>query len=155
MGVSRLLDMAAKSHPKTRGKPECFKVYAHAFAQSNISAGFQLTSEEDTFSLLSLWRSQLEKLKADVDRALCCVSEGLLLFGPGSKPNSIRRKRKDTKKKMGRLCWVPKISKPNTSVSTSELAVFPETGSTSEKASGNLRDNRWGELLGGFRETRR
>jgi len=138
MGVSRLPEMAAQSHPDTRGKPECSKVYAHASAQPNISTGFQLTSEEDTFSLLSLWRSQLEKLKANVDRALCRVSEGLLLFGPRSKPNGIRQKRKkDTKKKMGRLRWVPKIVKPNPSVSTSELAVFPEMGSTSEKVSGD------------------
>jgi len=97
-----------------------------------------LTSEEDTFSLLSLWRSQLEKLKAEMDRALCHVSEGLLLFGPGSKLNGIRRKRKmDTKKKMGRLRWVPKIVNPNPSVSTPKLAVSLELGSTSEKVSGD------------------
>jgi hypothetical protein len=57
MGVSRLPEMVAQSHPETQGKPECCKVYAHASAQPNISAGFQLTSEEDTFSLLSHWRS--------------------------------------------------------------------------------------------------
>jgi hypothetical protein len=151
MGVSRLPEMAAQSHPNTQGKPECSKVYAHASTQSNISAGFQLTSEKDTFSLLSLWRSQLEKLKADVNRALCRVSEGLLLFGPGSKPNDTRWKRKkDTKKKLGRLRWVPKIVKPNPSVSTSELAVFPETGSTLEKVSGDSkRSPATSETIGG------
>jgi hypothetical protein len=134
MGVSRLPKMATQSHPNTRGKPECSKVYAHASAQSNISIGYQLTSKEDTFSLLSLWRSQLEKLKADMDRALCCVSEWLLLFRPGSKPSGIRRKRKkDTKKKMGRLRWVPKIVKPKPSASNPELAVFPKMGSMSKK----------------------
>jgi len=141
MGVSRLPEMAAQSQPDTRGKPECSKDYVNASAQPNIFAGFQLSSEEDTFSLLSLWRGQLEKLQADVDRALCRVSEGLLPFGPGSKPNGIRRKRnKDTKKKkkMGRLRWVPKIVKPNPSLSTPELAVLLEMGSTSEKVSGDL-----------------
>jgi hypothetical protein len=86
-----------------------------------------------------------------VDRALCRVSEGLLLFGPGSKPNGIRRKwKKDTKKKMGRLLWVSKIVKPNPSVSTSELAVFPEMGSTLEKVSSDLeRSPATSETTGG------
>jgi hypothetical protein len=40
MGVSRLLEMATQTHPDMQGKPECSNNYAHAFAQSNIFAGF-------------------------------------------------------------------------------------------------------------------
>lgn len=71
-----------------------------------------------------------------MDRALSSVREGLLLFGPGSKPNGNRRKRKkDSKKKKRRPRWVPKVPKPNPSESTAELAVLPEVGSTSTLAS--------------------
>jgi hypothetical protein len=42
------------------------------------SAGNLLTREMNTYSSLLIWKSQLEKLKADVDQALSRVCEGIL-----------------------------------------------------------------------------
>jgi len=86
---------------------------------------------------LLLWQSQLEKLQVDVDRALSRVREGLLLVGPGFKPNGNRRKsKKDRKKKNRRSRWVPKAPKPIPSDSTADLVVLPEVGSSSASGFG-------------------
>jgi hypothetical protein len=64
------------------------------------------------------------------------VRDGLLLVGPGFKPNGDRRKRKkNRKKKIQRTCWVPK-TKPNPSDSTADLAAPPATVSMSAMGSG-------------------
>jgi hypothetical protein len=65
-----------------------------------------------------LWKSQLGKLKADVDQALSRVCERLLSFGPGSKKNK--------NKKKSRLCWVPKAPKPISFDLLAEPVVLPE-----------------------------
>jgi len=67
-----------------------------------------------------------------VDRALGRVREGILLVGPGFKPNGDRRKRKKNRKKKNRRTqWVPKTPKPNPSSPTTDLVVLPAEGSTS------------------------
>jgi hypothetical protein len=63
MGISQLPEISA-----ARGKDDLF------FGDS--SANFQLTGVEHTFPSLMLWKSQLEKLKADVEQALSRVCEG-------------------------------------------------------------------------------
>jgi hypothetical protein len=67
------------------------------------SAGNQLTGELNWFSSLLTWRSQLEKLKADVDQDYSRVCDGLLEIGPGLKPKVNGRKRKNKPKKKRRL----------------------------------------------------
>jgi hypothetical protein len=95
MGVSLLPEISA-----ARGKDDFF------FGDS--SADFQLKGVEYTFPSLMLWKSQQEKLKADVDQALSRVCERLFSCGPGFKPKRVRRKNKNKKKKR-RLRWVPKV----------------------------------------------
>jgi hypothetical protein len=73
---------------------------------------YQLTGEEHTFPSLLLWKSQLEKLKADVDQALSRICEGLFSFGPGSKSKCIGWKKK-IKNRKRRLHWVAKAPKPS------------------------------------------
>jgi len=112
-GVRRFPKPEAKSLAVFRGKSD------YSFGEK--SDGFQKFGGKDTLPSLLLWQSQLEKLKNEVDRALSSVCEGLLLVGPGFKPNGDRRKRKkNRKKKKQRTCWVP-ISKPNPSASTADL----------------------------------
>jgi len=82
-------------------------------AFGDTSAGIQLTGELNTFSSLLNWKSQLEKLKVEVDKAFSRVCEGFLEFGPGLKPNVNGRKRKNKLKKKRRLRWVRKDPKPN------------------------------------------
>jgi hypothetical protein len=84
-----------------------------SYFYGNNSAGNQLIGEMNTYSSLLIWKSQLEKLKADVDQALSRVCEGLLEIGPGFKPTVIGRKRKKKLKKKRRLRWVQKDPKPN------------------------------------------
>jgi hypothetical protein len=104
-GVRSFPILEAKSPAVFRGKSD------YSFGEK--SDGFQKFGRKDTFPSLLLWQSQLEKLKYEVDRALSSVREGLLLVGPGFKPNGDRRKKKkNRKKKKLRTCWVPK-SKPN------------------------------------------
>jgi hypothetical protein len=98
MGVSRLPENSA-----ARGKKDIFL--------GDHSADFQLTGVVHTFPSLLLWKSQLEKLKADVDQVLSRVCEELSSFGPGLKSKGVGQKNK-TKKKKRRLRWVPKVSKP-------------------------------------------
>jgi len=78
----------------------------------DFSADYQLTREEHTFPSLLLWKSQLEKLKADVDQALSRVCEGLFSVGPGSKSKCGGWKKK-IKNRKRRLRWVPKAPKPS------------------------------------------
>ena len=87
MGVSRLPEFSA-----ARGKDDFFF--------GDPSADFQLTGVEHTFPSLLSWKSQLEKLKADVDQVLSRVCEGLSSFGPGLKSKRVGRKNKTKKKKM-------------------------------------------------------
>jgi hypothetical protein len=112
MGVSRLPEISA-----ARGKDDFF------FGDS--SADFQLTGVEHTFPSLMLWKSQLEKLKADVAQALSRVCEGLFSFRPGFKPKRVGRKNKNKKKKR-RLRWVPKVQKPRAYDPLADSAVCPE-----------------------------
>jgi hypothetical protein len=51
-----------------------------------FSAGNRLTGELNTYSSLLNWKSQLEKLKAEVDQTFNRICEGLLEFGLGFKP---------------------------------------------------------------------
>jgi hypothetical protein len=88
----------AKAVPAVRDKTDC--------PFGDTSAGIQLTGELNTYSPLLNWKSQLEKLKAEVDKALSRVYEGLLEFGPGLKPNVNGRKRKNKLKKKRRLRWI-------------------------------------------------
>jgi hypothetical protein len=127
-GVRRFPKSEAKFPAVFRGKSD--------YSIGETSDGFQMFGGKDTLPSLLLWQSQLEKLKTEVDRALSSVREGLLLVGPGFKPNGDRRKRKkNRKKKKQRTCWVPK-TKPNPSVSTADLATPPATGPLSAMGSG-------------------
>jgi hypothetical protein len=82
--------------------------------ESLFLADVHQSGDKDMLSSLLLWRRQLEDLKADVDRALSRVREGLLLFGPGSKPKVLRRNsKKGPKKNKGSRRWVPKSSQQN------------------------------------------
>jgi hypothetical protein len=90
-------------------------------------AVYQLTGEEHTFPSLLLWKSQLEKLKADVDQALSRVCEGLFSFGPGSKSKCVGRKKK-IKNRKRRLRWVPKAPKPSSFDPLAESVGCPEVG---------------------------
>jgi hypothetical protein len=80
-----------------------------------------------TFPSLLLWKSQLEKLKADADQVLSRVCEGLSSFGPGLKSKGVGQKNK-TKKKKRRLRWVLKVSKPIVSDPLANSSVCPEVG---------------------------
>jgi hypothetical protein len=82
---------------------------------------------EHTFPSLLSWKSQLEKLKADVEQALSKVCEGLLSIGPGFKPKRVGRKNNNKKKKR-RLRWVPKVKKPKAFDPFAASAVCPEEG---------------------------
>jgi hypothetical protein len=113
MGVNWLPQTSA-----ARGKAGYF--FGDSFAD------FQLTGEEHMYPSLLLWKSQLEKLKADVDQALSRVCEGLLSIGPGSKSKLYGRKKKNKNKK--RLRWVPKVPKPNSNVLLAKPVVRPEVG---------------------------
>jgi len=117
MGVSRLPKNSA-----ARGKDGIF--FGDYFAD------FQLTGVEHTFPSLLLWKSQLEKLKADMDQALSRVCEGLSSFGPGSKSKRVGRKNKKKKKK-SRLRWVPKVPKPISYDLLADSVVFSEVGPSS------------------------
>jgi len=110
-----------------RDKTGCF--------YGDISAGNQLTREKNTHSSLLIWKSQLEKLKADVDQAFSRVCEGLLEFGPGFKPNVNGRKRKNKLKKKKRLRWVQKDLKPNAYV-LKDSVVLPVEGLSPAKGIG-------------------
>jgi hypothetical protein len=90
------------------------------------SAGNQLTGEMNMYSSLLIWKSQPEKLKADVDQALSRVCEGLLEIGPGFKPNVTRPKRKKELKKKMRLRWVQKDPKPNAHVLKDRVVLLVE-----------------------------
>jgi hypothetical protein len=114
MGVSRLPENST-----ARGKDGIFF--------GDYSADFQLTGVEHTFPSLSLWKSQLEKLKADVDQALSRVCEGLFSFGPGSKSRRVGMKNKNKKKK-SRLSWVSKVPKPISFDMLADSVVFLEVG---------------------------
>jgi len=128
-GVRRLPESEVQFHTAVRGKSDC------SFGETN--AGFQLIGGKDTLPSLLIWQSQLEKLKIDVDRALSSVREGILLVGPGFKPNGDRRKRKKNRKKKNRRSrWVPKTPKPNPSGPTADLVVLPAVGPTSALGSG-------------------
>jgi len=91
------------------------------------SADSQLTGVVHTFPSLLLWKSQPEKLKADVDQVLSRVCEGLSSFGPGLKSKQVGWKNK-TKKKKRRLRWVPKVPKPIVSDPLVASFVCPEVG---------------------------
>jgi hypothetical protein len=91
------------------------------------SAGNQLTGELNWFSSLLTWKSQLEKLKADVDQAYSRVCDGLLEHGPGLKPKVNGRKRKNKPKKKRRLRWIQKVPKPNALV-LKDRVLSPEEG---------------------------
>jgi len=114
MGVSRLPENSA-----ARGKNDIFL--------GDHSADFQLTGVVHTFPSLLLWKSQLEKLKADVDQVLRRVCEGLSSFGPGLKSKRVGRKIK-TKKKKRRLRWVPKVPKPIVFDPLADSSVCPKVG---------------------------
>jgi hypothetical protein len=88
----------AKKASATRDKTGC--------VHGETSAGNQLTGELNWFSSLLTWKSQLEKLKADVDQAYSRVCDGLLEHGPGLKPKVNGRKRKNKPKKKRRLRWI-------------------------------------------------
>jgi hypothetical protein len=88
----------AKAVPAVRDKTDC--------TFGDTSARIQLTGELNKYSSLLNWKSKLEKLKAEVDKALSRVYEGLLEFGPGLKPNVNGRKRKNKLKKKRRLRWI-------------------------------------------------
>jgi hypothetical protein len=103
----------------------------------DISTGYQLTGEMNTYSSLLIWKSQLEKLKADVDQAFSRVCEGLLVIGPGFKPNVNRRKRKNKHKKKRRLRWVQKDSKPN-ACAQKDSVVLPVESLSPAKGFGGL-----------------
>jgi hypothetical protein len=96
-------------------------------AYGDTSVGNQLTGELNVFSSLLNWKSQLEKLKVEVDQAFSRVCEGLLEFGPGLKPKVNGRKRKNKLKKKRRLHWVRKDPKPNVLV-LNERVVCPVEG---------------------------
>jgi hypothetical protein len=128
-GVRRLPKSEVQLRAAVRGKSEC------SFGETNV--GFQLIGGKDTLPSLLIWQSQLEKLKIDVDRALSSVREGLLLVGPGYKPNGDRRKRKkNRKKKYRRTRWVPKTPMPNPSGPTADLVALPAVRPTSALGSG-------------------
>jgi hypothetical protein len=112
-----------------RDKTGCF--------YGEILAGNQLTGEMNIYSSLLIWKSQLEKLKADVDQALSRVCEGLLEIGPGLKPNVNGRKRKNKLKKKRRLRWVQKDPKPNAFV-LKDRVVLPVEGLSPAKGIGGL-----------------
>jgi hypothetical protein len=116
MGVSQVPMKSA-----ARGKDGSFS--------GDYSADFWLTGDEHTFPSLLLWKSQLEKLKADVDQALSRVCEGLILVGPGSKSKRYGRKKKNKNKKR-RVRWVPKAPKPISFDLLAESVVLPEVVSS-------------------------
>lgn len=110
LGVSRLPDFSA-----ARGNDDFF--------YGDPSADCQLTGVEHTFPSLLSWKSQLERLKAEVEQALSRVCEGLLSIGPGFKPKRVGRKNNNKKKKR-RLRWVPKVQKPKAFDPFAASAVF-------------------------------
>jgi hypothetical protein len=117
----------AETVSATQDKTGCF--------YGDNSAGNQLTGVMNTYSFLLIWKSQLEKLKAEVDQALSRVCEGLLEIGPGLKPNATRQKRKKNLKKKRRLRWVKKDPKPNALV-LKDRVVLPVEGLLPAKGSG-------------------
>jgi hypothetical protein len=89
----------------------------------------------NTYSSLLIWKTQLEKLKADVDQAFSRVCEGLLEIGPGLKLNVNGWKRKNKLKKKKRLLWVQKDPKPNAYV-LKDPVVLPMEGLSPAKGIG-------------------
>lgn len=101
--------------------------------KSLFPSDVHLTRDKDMMSSLLHWRRQLEELKADVERALSRVSEGLIVCGPGYKPDpkskSSRRKNKKGRNKSKRsLRWVQKQSTQNSSLSIGAPAESVHTG---------------------------
>jgi len=115
MGVSRVPMKSA-----ARGKDGSFS--------GDYSVDFRLTGDEHTFPSLLLWKSQLEKLKADVDQALSRVCEGLILVGPGFKSKRYGRKKKNKNKR--RVRWVLKAPKPISFDLLAESVMLPEVVSS-------------------------
>jgi hypothetical protein len=60
----------------------------------NLVGESKLTGNRVSHTLLCEWKCQLAKLKAEVDRALIRVSEGLEMCGPGFKPKVAGRKKR-------------------------------------------------------------
>jgi len=114
----------AKMVSTTRDKTGC--------VHGKSSAGNQLTGELNWFSSLLTWKSQLEKLKADVDQAYSRVCDGLLELGPGLRPKINGRKRKNKPKKKRRLRWIQKVPKP-IALDLKDRALSPEEGMSPAK----------------------
>jgi hypothetical protein len=143
----------AKAVPAVRDKTDC--------TFGDTSARIQLTGELNTYSSLLNWKSKLEKLKAEVDKALSRVYEGLLEFGPSLKPNVNGRKRKNKLKKKRRLRWVWKDPKPNVLVQNDRVEcpgegmppvkdiAGPEKSPAAPENSGGLGIQSFGNLASG------
>jgi hypothetical protein len=98
MGVSRLPKISA-----ARGKDDFF------FGDS--SADFQLTGVEHTFPSLVMWKSQLEKLKADMDQALAGSVRGFFRLGMALSPSELGGITK-TRKRIGDCVGFRKFRNP-------------------------------------------
>jgi hypothetical protein len=75
----------------------------------NFAGEGKLTEKRVSHTLLWEWKCHLMNLKAEVDRALISVFEGLEMGGPSFKPKVVGQKKR-------KKCWAQKNPKPNSHV---------------------------------------